>query len=86
MDLENNFPFAYPYVMLVTEFIHILFLQFISQRYKPIRGRAIEMLIKYIRNYPCKVCKNIILQVLCLAIFLFHVNMRGSSIVGISHA
>lgn len=32
----------------------VLLLQFISQRYKPIRGRAIEMLIKYIRNYPCK--------------------------------
>lgn len=39
--------------LCLSRFLSLL-LQFISQRYKPIRGRAIEMLIKYIRNYPCK--------------------------------
>ncbi|GLJ29999.1 hypothetical protein SUGI_0593060 [Cryptomeria japonica] len=32
----------------------VLVLQFISQKQKPVRGRAIELLINYIRNYPCK--------------------------------
>ncbi|KAH9300616.1 hypothetical protein KI387_012199, partial [Taxus chinensis] len=32
----------------------ILVLQFISQKHKPVRGRAIEMLINYIHNFPCK--------------------------------
>ncbi|KZV54065.1 hypothetical protein F511_39274 [Dorcoceras hygrometricum] len=44
-----------------------LVVQFISQRHKPVRGKALKLLLHYLRTFPCKVCLTVAGCYLCPA-------------------